>query len=48
MSLKMLIKEMAIHELGICPSSSEFIDGFSLVKKFMTSNSIETTEIAPL
>jgi hypothetical protein len=40
MTLKMLIKEVAVHELGICPCSSKFVDVFSLVKEFVTSDSI--------
>ena len=47
-TLKMLIKEMRVHELSVSPSSRKFVDSFSLVHKLVSANSVESAEVSPL
>lgn len=47
-ALQMLVKEVRVHELGVSPSSSTLVDHFSLVEKFMSTDGVETAEVAPL
>lgn len=48
MSLKVLVKEVRVHEFSVSPSSGNFVDHFSLVEELVPSDSVEATEVAPL
>jgi len=48
MALEMFVKEVRVHEFSISPCSSKFVDGFSLMKEFVPTDGIETTEVPPL
>ena len=47
-ALQMLVKEVRVHELGIGPGSRNPVHHFSLVEQFVTSDSVEATEVTPL
>ena len=47
-ALEMLVKEMRVHELGVSPGSSAFVDHFSLVEELVAADCVESAEVTPL
>lgn len=48
MTLKVLIKEVRVHKLGVSPGSGSLVHCFTLVEEFVATNGVETAEVAPL
>lgn len=48
MSLDVLIKEMRVTELGIWHCSKNFVDSFSSMNEFVSSNGIDSIKVSPL
>ena len=48
MALKVLIEEMRVHEFGVNPGSGSFVEHLTFVEEFVTTDGVESTEVAPL
>ena len=47
-ALEMLVQEVRVHKLGISPGSSYFVECLPLVEELVTTDGVETAEVAPL
>jgi len=47
-ALEMLVQEVRVHEFGVSPGSSHFVDSLSLVEELVTTDGVESAEVAPL
>ena len=47
-TLEMLVQEVGVHELSVSPSTSHLIYCLSLVEELVTTDGVQTAEVAPL
>jgi hypothetical protein len=47
-TLEMLVQEVRVHELGVSPSTSHLVYCLPLVEELVTTDGVQTAEVAPL